>query len=369
MIKIIDTTLRDGLEPVTRKISLEEKLDFVKLLEKANVPQIEIGAPNAAKDCLNLLREIKDRNYKIITSGLVYSFGDYQDESDLLQRSGIDELVVVLPLSEKRIPYSKKDKIKSLKESINFLKTLENIKLGVGLANSFDVDRNFLYCISELALGLAIDRLIIYDSKGSLFPDEAKETFNILSRIKDNSKTDLTIHCHNDLGLATASSIYSILGGATSIETTVNGVGDRAGNTSFEQVLANLYLLGYETGIKLDKIIEISNFVEEITGIKKYRCMPIVGEEAYTHVRAQHSKSVIESGDIYTAIPSEVFGVKQRYSFRLNEPRNQLELIQTICNKHNLTFDNDILVRLKHLTRGKGLTEGEIIKVIQNGTK
>ncbi len=161
--------------------------------------------------------------------------------------------------------------------------------------------------------------LHVYDSRGSVFPSAARYLVQELK--KKVGETHISIHCHNDFGLATANSLAAVEGGATWCEVSVNGLGDRAGNSSLEEMAAALEILyGVRTGIRMEKLYGIAKFTEKITGIQCQRHKAIVGENAFLEESASHMlqvKEAEESNLPEANVPfmAAVVGQTQRYVY------------------------------------------------------
>jgi len=137
--------------------------------------------------------------------------------------------------------------------------------------------------------------------------------FDLISRLKSVIKVPLAVHCHNDFGLAVANTISAVRAGATIPHTTINGLGERAGNADMEQVVIALkYLEGIETDIKLDKIYVTSKLVERLSGIRVMPNFPIVGENAFAHESGIHVHGILKKASTYEAFPPEVVGARRR---------------------------------------------------------
>jgi len=155
----------------------------------------------------------------------------------------------------------------------------------VGFPNSTQTEFNFLLEISEKSARSGAKRVTIYDTNGKSDPFEI---YQLMKQLKDNLNIPLFFHGHNDLGMATANSLAAIEAGAEGLDVTVNGLGDRAGNASFEQIVLNLYLKGFDTGIPLQSLRSLSKAVERESGIKNSKLAPIVGEYIFHHQSVGH---------------------------------------------------------------------------------
>jgi isopropylmalate/homocitrate/citramalate synthase len=189
-----------------------------------------------------------------------------------------------MPVSTKRKPHEKSIKVSRLLEVLGF--SLGQLpEIGVGFPNSTQVEIDFLLEISEKSMRSGAKRVTIYDTNGKSDPFEI---YQLMKQLKDNLSIPLFFHGHNDLGMATANSLAAIDAGAEGLDVTVNGLGDRAGNASLEQVVLNLYLRGFDTGIPLQSLRPLSKEVERESGIEISKLAPIVGEYIFHHQSIGH---------------------------------------------------------------------------------
>jgi isopropylmalate/homocitrate/citramalate synthase len=278
-VVIKDSTLREGLDVPGVNFSLEQKLKIASLLDQAQVPEMEVVAPgNVFKD-LEFVKRVREERIQIKTSGLIYahhpqSREEIQEASKVLHRFDL-----LMPVSTKRKPYEKNMKVSHLLEVLGF--SLGQLpETGVGFPNSTQVEIDFLLEISEKSVRSGARRITIYDTNGKSDPFEI---YQLMKQLKDNLKIPLFFHGHNDLGMATSNSLAAIDAGAEGLDVTVNGLGDRAGNASLEQIVLNLYLRGFDTGIPLQNLRSLSKAIEWESGIEVSKLAPIVGEYIFHH--------------------------------------------------------------------------------------
>ena len=172
-------------------------------------------------------------------------------------------------------------------------------------------DFDFLKSVYENAIDHGADRICVCDTVGILTPNKSFEIFNKLRDIP----VPIACHCHNDFGLAVANTLSSLEGGATEIHTTVNGIGERAGNTSFEECVVSIERLlpEFSTNIKINEIYDISKLVARSTGVYIQPNKAIVGENAFAHESGIHSDGIIKNSATYEPITPELVGRKRRF--------------------------------------------------------
>ncbi len=287
---IRDSSLREGLDMpgMEDRLTAAEKLEMAGRIFDIGIRVFDIVHPARINtDALRLARDLQyAHNGDITVHGAVYAFSPRLEQEVSAVGDVSDEIDFIMPVTEKRKPYAPDDKIRNL---LNALELAEKIgkKGNAGLANCSDADEEFVLRISREASKAGARRIILYDSIGKLDP---LETFALVKKVKDASNASILYHCHNDIGLATANSLLAVYAGADCIDATINGIGDRAGNTALEQLAMIFHLKGIETGIILDKLKEVSDLVEKRTGIRIASNQPIVGDPdiIFSHISPEH---------------------------------------------------------------------------------
>ena len=303
-IIIRDSTLREGLDVPRVEFSMEQRLRIAGLLDQAKVPEIEVVAPGKIAQDLPFAGKLKEQGLRIRTSGLVYSFSPRCKEEVVQLSRCLDRFDILMPVSEKRRPYDRNTKTSLLQEMLDFsLKHTSDV--GVGFPHSTQADPEFLQEISQASAKNGARRIVIYDTNGSADPSQVYELIKRLTQAVD---VPLFFHAHNDLGLATANSLAAVHAGADGLDTTVNGLGDRAGNASFEQVVMVLYLKGFSAGISLEDLKELSEVVAEASGVEIPRLAPILGEYIATHKSPGH----LEIPELFEAFDPALVGLDRK---------------------------------------------------------
>jgi isopropylmalate/homocitrate/citramalate synthase len=208
-----------------------------------------------------------------------------------------------MPVSPKRKPYDRNGKIKHLLKTLTFsLQYLPDV--GVGFPHSTQTEISFLLEIGLESVKKGAKRITIYDTNGSSDPFSI---YDLIKQLKRGINVPLFFHGHNDLGLATANSLAAVYAGADGLDVTVNGLGDRAGNASLEQVVLNLYVKGFDTGIVLRDLRKLSKTIEEESGIKIFKLAPVVGEKIFIHKSPGH----LENPELFEAFDPELISSKR----------------------------------------------------------
>jgi len=283
---------------------LAARLELASALDRLGVAEAEVVAPSRVEADLEVVRALREAAVRLRLSGLIYasspgSRGEVEKAAALLDR--IDLLV---PLSERREPTSRQGKVSVMLEALSW--ALQHFAdVGVGFPHSSQTDGDFVVDIAGQATAAGAGRITFYDTNGSAEPFGVRQ---IVGRLVAELETTVIFHGHNDLGLATANSLAAVLAGATVIDATVNGLGDRAGNASLEQVTVLLEREGFETGIDLSQLRPVSGLVAERSGVPVSGLAPVVGEYAFDHRSPSHLAEPAE----FEAFKPDLVGSERR---------------------------------------------------------
>jgi homocitrate synthase NifV len=275
---------------------MDERLKFpqrwriARSLHALGVREFDIIHPGRLDPVsIRLAREMKAAYPGIVVHAALYAHGVGFASGLERIRQAADEIDMVIPLTGLREPFSKRDKARALTAALAAARQA-GTSANAGFANSSQTEMGFLLRMSRLAAAGGAAKIVLYDSIGGYTP---LQTYDAVRRIRKACGLPIIYHCHNDLGLATANSLFAIYAGAHCIDATINGVGDRAGNASLEQLAILLHLQGIPTGIRLAGLKEASDLVESLTGMKRARNAPIVGDPRviFAHVSPKHKAS------------------------------------------------------------------------------
>lgn len=314
-IKIFDTTLRDGEQTPGAKLNTSEKLLIAKMLEKLGVDIIEAGFPISSPEDFNsvqtISQNIKDSQICALARA---NPKDIECAAQALNKAVSPRIHTGIGTSDTHIKHkfnSTREKIiekgfQAVKYAKKFVEDVEFFAEDAGRT-----DNIFLAQVCEKMIEAGATVINIPDTTGYCLPHEYGEKIKFLvNNVKNIHKATISCHCHDDLGLATSNSIFGILNGAQQIECTINGIGERAGNTSLEEIVMILKQhknLGYETCINSKYLCEISKLVSETMSINVQPNKAIVGANAFSHSSGIHQDGVLKSRITYEIIdPVEV---------------------------------------------------------------
>ena len=310
-IKILDTTLRDGEQTPGVSLTSSEKLLIANKLDEIGLDYIEAGSAITSEGERKSIKNITQQglNAEILSFSRPLTVDiDYCLDCD------VDGVNLVVPTSELHITDKLKMNFEELLDLSNSaVEYCKDHGLIVELSGE-DASRSdigFLRTVFNNAIEHGADRLCVCDTVGILTPETSYELFNNLKELK----APLSSHCHNDFGLAVANTLASVMGGATEIHTTVNGIGERAGNTSFEEcvVSINNLLSDFSTNIKINEIYSTSKLVARLTGVYIQPNKAIVGENAFSHESGIHSDGIIKNSATYEPFTPELVGRKRQF--------------------------------------------------------
>lgn len=289
-IVLRDSTLREGLDVPGVSFSIEERLAIVVALARVGVPEAEVVAPSRVAEDLVHARAMRSAGIPIRLSGLLYANdpgwrGEIESMRDSL--NGVD---LLMPLSGRREPRDEREKAARLEEALDSCRAL-SIEVGAGLPHATQVDPSLVIEVARRATNAGAVRVTLYDTNGGAEPFGVRE---LVRRVASEVNVPVFFHAHDDLGLATANAWAAVAGGASGLDVTVNGLGDRAGNASLEQLVVLLRLKGWRVGVDPAQLRDLSRLIEELSGVPVSRLAPIVGQHTFDHEPPAHREAPTE---------------------------------------------------------------------------
>lgn len=318
-IQIFDTTLRDGEQVPGCKLDTKQKVLIAEQLDNLGVDVIEAGFPVSSPGDFKSVESISKIVKNATVCGLTRSVeNDIKVAAEALKYAKKPRIHTGIGTSDSHIVH----KFKTTKEDI-----LERAFAAVKYAKSFveDVefyaedagrtDNEYLARVCEVAIKAGATVLNIPDTTGYCLPSEYGAKIKYLKEnVKGIEKAILSCHCHNDLGLATANSIEGVINGARQIECTINGIGERAGNTALEEVVMILKqhpYLNLDTNVNTSMLYGMSQLVSDSMGIYTQPNKAIVGANAFAHSSGIHQDGVIKNRETYEIIDPKDVGVTE----------------------------------------------------------
>lgn len=320
-IWVFDTTLRDGEQVPGAKLNIYEKLEVAKQLKKLQVDIIEAGFPASSTGDFNAVKEVAQKvgnTDDIMITALARAVkADIDAVYHSVKHAENPMIHMVLGTSdihvEKKFGKSKDQILDIGVEAVKYAKSLlPQVQYSTEDASRSDFE--YLWKTIEAVIKAGATMINVPDTVGYAVPEEFGEmVYKLNDRIKNlNDKVLLSVHCHNDLGMATANTLAAIKNGADKVECTINGIGERAGNASLEEVVMALHTRGnyfgdVATRVNTKEIITTSKLVSSLMGLDVQVNKAITGENAFAHSSGIHQDGLLKSRDAYEIIhPTEV---------------------------------------------------------------
>lgn len=309
-VKICDTTLRDGEQTAGVVFANEEKLRIAKLLDKVGVDQIEAGVPVMGGDERESIERIVDANLDASIMG--WNRAVVSDVKASLD-CGVDAVAVSVSTSdihiEKKLNESREWVLEHMTEATEFAKS-KDLYVSVNAEDSTRSDFEFLVEFARRAKEAGADRLRYCDTVGIMTPLETHEAIKNLKREVDIA---IEMHTHNDFGLAAANALTGAKGGAEYIGTTVNGLGERAGNAPLEEIVMALkHLENLDLGFNTSDFLELSEYVARASAQDLPVSKAIVGSNTFAHESGIHADGVLKDSETYEAFTPQEVGAERQ---------------------------------------------------------
>ncbi len=380
-VLVFDTTLRDGEQSPGASMTIEEKLMLAEQLERLRVDIIEAGFPISSDGDFESVRRIAQKIHTITIAGLARaSKGDIDRCWAAVRSAAKPRIHVFIATSDIHLKYKLKktrdEVLEEARQSVAYAKSLcPDVEFSA--EDSTRSDLPYLCRIVESVIDAGANVVNIPDTVGYTFPTEYAERIQYLrAHVPNIGKTVLSVHCHNDLGLAVANSLIAIQNGVRQVECTINGIGERAGNASLEEIVMSLRtrkdLFGIETGINTHEIFPSSSMVTNLTGMIVQPNKAIVGRNAFAHEAGIHQDGVIKEKLTYEIMRPEDVGIKEsklvmgkhsgRHALRRRyeelgfdlsdaELEKAYTLIKQVADRKKEVFDEDLIVTVRDALR------------------
>ncbi len=307
-VVIFDTTLRDGEQSAGAALNLEEKAEIARQLERLKVDVIEAGFPAASQGDLEAVSRISEEVRDSTICALSHATPQAVDAAwEAVKGAASPRIHVFLSSSEVHMSHQLKksrDQVVSLcSEMVARARGyVDNVEFSP--MDATRTDREFLHTIVETAIKAGATTVNIPDTVGYTIPSEFAQLIDgIFENVPCIDRAVISVHCHNDLGLAVANSLAAVEHGARQVECTINGIGERAGNASLEEIVMALQVrkdsLGYTTGIDTRQIHKTSRLVSDITGMYVQANKAIVGANAFRHESGIHQDGILKERSTY----------------------------------------------------------------------
>jgi 2-isopropylmalate synthase len=315
---VFDTTLRDGEQSPGAALNVSEKLEIARVLQEMGVDVIEAGFPISSPGDFRAVQRISQEIRDCVVCGLTRANRkDIDVATEALRDAARPRIHTGLGVSDSHIRHKLRTTregalqlgVDAVRYAKRFVEDVEYYAEDAGRAES-----EYLYRVVEATIAAGATVINIPDTTGYTSPDEFGALIRgIMEHVPNIHRATLSVHCHNDLGMATANTLVGVLNGARQVEVTVNGIGERAGNSSLEEVVMALAtrrdLFGLQTGINTRRIYPVSRLVSQLTGIPVQPNKAIVGANAFAHSSGIHQDGVLKERTTYEIINPHDVGV------------------------------------------------------------
>lgn len=322
-VQIFDTTLRDGEQSPGVRLNMDQKLEIGHALVELGANVIEAGFPVSSPGDFESVNTLAKELKGVTICGLTRAVRkDIEVAAEALKPAERPRIHTGLGVSNSHLNDKlKMSQEKALETGVNAVKLarehVDDVEYFMEDAGRGFIDHpDYLYQVVEAVIAAGATVINVPDTTGYMFPTEYGEMFSsLISNVPNSDKATFSCHCHNDLGMATANTLAGVLGGARQVEVTVNGIGERAGNTSLEEVVMGLHIrrdhCGLTTSIDTTKLLPLSNLVSKHTGMLVQRNKAVVGANAYAHSSGIHQDGVLKERSTYEIIAPELVGAEK----------------------------------------------------------
>jgi len=356
----LDTTLRDGEQTPGASLKPENKLRIARRLDELGVHIIEAGSAVASEGEMKAIRLIAKEGLR----AEICSFARIlRGDIDAVIGSGAQSVHLVVPTSPTHIKYKlKKTEDQVLEMVVDMVQYAKDHGLTVELSaeDATRSDLSFLKKVFAAGVEAGADRLCACDTVGVLTPERS---YAFYSELSSAFTKPVSVHCHNDFGMAVANSVAGLHGGAREVHVTINGLGERAGNAALEEVvMALISLHKVKLPIKTQLLYSTSRLVSRLMGVPVQPNKAIVGDNAFTHEAGIHTHGVLALPSTYEPIPPELVGVRRRFATgKLSGSHGIRALLEGLELKPTDDQLREIFTRVKSLgDKGKKVTDADL---------
>ncbi|MDD1700707.1 MAG: 2-isopropylmalate synthase [Methanoregula sp.] len=360
-LRFLDTTLRDGEQTPGVSLNPDQKLEIATRLADIGIDVIEVGSAATSEGEREAIRIIADAGLSAEICTYVRAL---KTDIDYAADFGADSVHLVVPVSDlhiaKKMRKTRSQVSAMAYDAVEYAKS-RGLVVELSGEDASRADPMFLQQIFSEGVARGADRICFCDTVGVLTPEKVAAYIPPLVEV-----APLSIHCHDDLGFAVTNTMAALKSGASCAHVTVNGLGERAGNTPFEEVVMVLEVLyGYRTRIKKEEIYHLATLVSRLSGIPLPINKAIVGEMAFTHESGIHAHGVIREPSTYESVKPEMIGRKRRIV--LGKHSGSASVEAALAEMHYHTDENqvkEIVKRIKQLgDAGKRVTDSDLMAI------
>ncbi|MEM2103321.1 MAG: 2-isopropylmalate synthase [Candidatus Bathyarchaeia archaeon] len=366
-VRFFDTTLRDGEQTPRVSLTPESKLRIAKQLDELGVDVIEAGFAAVSEGEMKAIKAIKRENLK---AEICSCSRGVKSDIDAVLKSEADSIHLVIPTSDLHLQYklkkSREEVLEIVKECVQYSKD-HGLIIELSAEDATRTNVQFLKEIFKTGISCGADRVCVCDTVGVLTVEKAYQLFLEIRNTFPDAL--VSAHCHNDFGMAVANSIAALAAGAKQVHTTINGIGERAGNAALEEIAAVLKVLyNVPVKIKTELLYGTSRLVARLTGVFPQPNKAIVGDNAFSHESGIHTHGVLSHPLTYEPIPPELVGAKRHIMVGKHAGTHGVEIAlgQMGLFPSREQFE-EIFTRVKELgDKGKTVTDADLLAIAES---
>jgi 2-isopropylmalate synthase len=319
-VLVFDTTLRDGEQSPGVRLSLAQKLEIGHQLVALGVDIIEAGFPISSPGDFESVNTLARELRGVTICGLTRARSrDIEVAAEALQPAELRRIHTGLGVSDNHLEHKlRMTRDQALEVGVAAVRKAREYTDDVEyfMEDSGRADPEYLYRVVEEVIKAGATTINVPDTTGFTYPNEYYHLIcGIIEHVPNSDRAVFSCHCHNDLGMATANTLAGVMAGARQVEVTMNGIGERAGNTALEEVVMALYIrddkFGVKTGIDTKQLLPTSRLVSRLTGMVVQRNKAVVGANAYAHSSGIHQDGVLKERSTYEIIDPTLVGAEK----------------------------------------------------------
>ncbi|MDH5806619.1 MAG: homocitrate synthase family protein [Candidatus Verstraetearchaeota archaeon] len=355
-VKIYDTTLRDGEQTPGVKFTKEQKVEIARKLDEVGIHEIEAGFPVISPYDEEAVKAVVMER---LNARILALCRPKQRDIDAALRSEVEGIIIFIAVSDLHLKYKLKMDLKSAIDmaawAVEYAKD-HGLFVQLTAEDATRTTLDSLFSLYKAAEDHGVDRIGIADTAGCIRP---RGMAYLVEQIRKNFNIEMSVHCHNDFGLAVANSLAAYEAGIDAISVTVNGIGERCGNAALEEVVMSLYALyGVDLNFHTEKLRELSLLVSKFSGIPIPVNKAIVGENAFRHESGIHVAAVLKHPFTYEAYDPQIVGQERKLVFGRHSGTESVRE-KLLSSGLNLSEEDiaEIVKRLKNLPIGHKIIE------------
>jgi len=348
-VRIFDTTLREGEQTPGIVFTIEEKLEIARQLDELGVDTIEAGFPASSGEELKAVKSVAGLGLQAETCALARTL---KPDVDQALKADVDAIHTFIGTSEWHLKYKLKitpnEAIERAVEAVEYIKD-HGVACEFSCEDATRTDLDFLTKMYRAVVEAGADRINVPDTVGVMSPEAMKY---LIGALKERIKVPISVHCHNDLGMANANALAAVVAGASQVHVTVNGLGERAGHAALEVVVVALEALyGVKTKINKEYLTETCRLVEKYSLIYNPPNYPIVGRNAFAHRSGVHVHGVIEEPITYEPFPPDYVGQTRRIVFGKHSGKHG---VKALLEQFGIQATEEQLIKIAERVRELG---------------